>query len=406
MTRSLGVMPICSAALLIVALLVPSNYALVVETCGNNVTKYLDCVDDRFWAALDQQLEAEMKNTEEEVTQCFTAYECIAPETLEYPRGHGDHKRPHGHGGHKGPNGPKEERPPKPPRPFDAILPSFGRPKPFGRPPPPPPPPGPFEPPPPPLETTSMPSSTPLTFTDSSEKPQFDRPFFKQPYGRFGNIPMFLTKFVLNEEYFPGSNGQELSETFGECMKTFEDQQRELFQQCLSEEMPGFVEPKNGIPTQCNAHVQGGTHRLFHQRHEQDSLERYAFDYLNFEDNCPSENVALVRKCLSNTFAKSHKSSFDILNKAKDIKVLRCQIGSECLEEMNAECKLDIQNFGATACGCLAKQKDALVDLAYNNIEKCTGFKPKKELVDEEIGSKIEIFCQNYEESDNFCEGI
>ncbi|CDW53132.1 hypothetical protein TTRE_0000139501 [Trichuris trichiura] len=142
------------------------------------------------------------------------------------------------------------------------------------------------------------------------------------------------------------------------------------------------------------------------QRHTKDGLERYTFDYLDVEDSCPSENVPLVRKCLANTFAKSHKSTFDILNKAKDIKVLRCQIGSECLNEMNAECKMDIQNFGPTACGCLAKQKDAFVDLACNSIEKCSGYRPKKELVDEEISSKIEMFCQNYEESDNFCEGI
>ncbi|CDW53134.1 hypothetical protein TTRE_0000139701 [Trichuris trichiura] len=271
MAQSLGLKPIRSAALLIAALLVSSNYALLVETCGNNVTKYLDCVDDRFWAALEQQMETEMKNIEEEVTQCFTAYDCTAPQMGDYPRGHGGHK-PFG-GPH--PHGPGDRKPPKP---FDILLPFPGSQPPFGRPPrpprpgpgpfeppppPPPPGPGPFDPPPPPLsqETTSVPRSTPLTFTHSSEEPQPDRSSFKKPFDRFGRTPMFITKFVLNEDYFPGSNGQELSETFGECMRTFEDQQRDLFRQCLVEEMPGFVEPKNGIPTQCNVH--GGVHRLF-----------------------------------------------------------------------------------------------------------------------------------------------
>uniref|UniRef100_A0A5S6QVD7 DUF19 domain-containing protein n=1 Tax=Trichuris muris TaxID=70415 RepID=A0A5S6QVD7_TRIMR len=142
------------------------------------------------------------------------------------------------------------------------------------------------------------------------------------------------------------------------------------------------------------------------QRGALDGLERLAFDHLSREGTCPSNNVALARKCLSNTFSKTHKSSFDIMVKARDVKVLRCHIGFECLAERNAECKMDIGNFGRTACGCLAKQKDELVFLAYDSYERCTGFKPKRELVDDEIGSKIEMFCRNYEETENFCDGI
>uniref|UniRef100_A0A5S6QVP1 DUF19 domain-containing protein n=1 Tax=Trichuris muris TaxID=70415 RepID=A0A5S6QVP1_TRIMR len=238
-------MPLCSALFLIGALLVASDYALYVQTCGNDVTKYLDCIDEKFWAAFEQQTELEMRNAEEEVNQCFTAYDCMAPPLLERPQRHGgemppfDVRRPHG---------PKGGRPPRPPPPFGVG-------------PPPPGPPPPFE---PPLPETTTAFGSPVPPTEVTPMwPHFNRSSFKEPFERFHHIPMFISKIVLNDEFFPASNGQELSETFGECMRSFEDRYRAILQECLREEMPGFVDTKRGIATQCSAHVQGGMSKLF-----------------------------------------------------------------------------------------------------------------------------------------------